>query len=44
MRLKKWRLSHTVVRSAVERAYSRSDLLEKRVNLMNGWSEFVVTG
>ena len=38
--VKEMALSHEVG-SAVERAYSRSDLLEKRVNLMNGWSEFV---
>jgi hypothetical protein len=33
-------LAHTVG-SNVERAYARSDLLEKRRNLMERWSGFV---
>ena len=34
-------LAHTVP-SAVERAYARSDLLDKRRDLMDAWSAFVV--
>ncbi|MEL0436630.1 tyrosine-type recombinase/integrase [Phycobacter sp. K97] len=36
-------LAHTVG-SDVERAYARSDLLEKRRSLMNDWSKFVTSG
>lgn len=36
-------LSHRVG-SAVEQAYARSDLLEKRRDLLNSWSKFVCSG
>ncbi|WP_204115752.1 tyrosine-type recombinase/integrase [Shimia biformata] len=36
-------LAHTVG-SDVERAYARSDLLDKRRELMNAWSQFVASG
>ena len=36
-------LAHTI-RSAVERAYARSDLLAKRRRLMNQWAEYLAGG
>ncbi|WP_246035972.1 tyrosine-type recombinase/integrase [Aliishimia ponticola] len=36
-------LAHTVG-SDVERAYARSDLLDRRRSLMNDWSKFVASG